>query len=77
MSTNVTDKTLVAGGLSIMGLITARGGSKGIPRKNLIPIGGRPLISYTIEAALESNGPALVHLVTDPRDITPFGPWDP
>jgi acetolactate synthase-1/2/3 large subunit len=30
-----------------------------------------------LNAALAHPGPALVHLVTDPRDITPFGPWDP
>ncbi|MCC7426031.1 MAG: thiamine pyrophosphate-binding protein [Alphaproteobacteria bacterium] len=28
-------------------------------------------------AALKHDGPALVHVKTDPRDITPFGPWDP
>lgn len=32
-------------------LIPARGGSKGIPRKNIRPIGGKPLIQWTIEAA--------------------------
>lgn len=35
----------------ILGLITARGGSKGVPGKNLAPIGGRPLIAWTIDAA--------------------------
>jgi len=34
-------------------LIPARGGSKRIPRKNLLPLAGRPLISYTIQAARE------------------------
>ncbi len=33
-------------------LIPARGGSKGIPRKNLYPMAGKPLIAWTIEAAL-------------------------
>lgn len=36
-------------------LILARGGSKGIPNKNLIKIGSQPLIYYSIKAALESN----------------------
>lgn len=36
-------------------IIPARGGSKGIPNKNLIDINGKPLISYTIEAAKKSN----------------------
>lgn len=35
--------------------IPARGGSKGIPKKNLIQINNKPLIQYTIEAALKSN----------------------
>ena len=39
----------------ILGIITARGGSKGIHRKNMIPLLGKPLISYTCEAANESN----------------------
>lgn len=36
-------------------LILARGGSKGIPRKNIMPLLGKPLISYSIEAAKQSN----------------------
>lgn len=41
--------------MEIVGIIPARGGSKGLPRKNILPLGGRPLISYTIEAALKSK----------------------
>ncbi|WP_268123040.1 cytidylyltransferase domain-containing protein [Roseivirga pacifica] len=41
--------------MKTFGVIPARGGSKGIPRKNLVPINGKPLIQYTIEAALDSN----------------------
>ena len=40
---------------SVLGLIPARGGSKGIPRKNVKPLCGKPLIAYTIEAALRSR----------------------
>lgn len=40
---------------SILGIIPARGGSKGIPRKNIIDLGGKPLIYYTIKAAKESG----------------------
>lgn len=36
-------------------LITARGGSKGIPKKNIIDVNGFPLIYYTIKSALESD----------------------
>ena len=36
---------------AVLGLVTARGGSKGVPRKNLRQLGGKPLIAWTIEAA--------------------------
>ena len=39
----------------ILALITARGGSKGIPRKNIKLLGGKPLICWTIDAALRSQ----------------------
>ena len=45
----------------ILGLIPARGGSKGIPRKNLKPLLGKPLIQWTIEAA--QNSQLLDHFV--------------
>lgn len=35
----------------VLGLVVARGGSRGLPRKNLLPLGGRPLIAWTVEAA--------------------------
>jgi CMP-N,N'-diacetyllegionaminic acid synthase len=41
--------------VEIVGLIPARGGSKGIPGKNLVPVGGRPLIEWTCEAAATST----------------------
>ena len=40
---------------TILGLIPARGGSKGIPRKNLAPVAGRPLLAWTVEAARASG----------------------
>ena len=39
----------------ILGLITARGGSKGLPGKNIMPVLDKPLIAYTIEASLKSE----------------------
>jgi CMP-N,N'-diacetyllegionaminic acid synthase len=39
----------------ILGLVPARGGSKGIPKKNIVKLGEKPLIAYTIEAALKSD----------------------
>lgn len=41
--------------MRILGIIPARGGSKGIPKKNVKLLNGKPLIAYTIEAALASN----------------------
>lgn len=40
--------------LDVMGVVTARGGSKGLPRKNLCTLSGKPLIAWTIEAAKRS-----------------------
>jgi CMP-N-acetylneuraminic acid synthetase len=37
--------------MNVLGLITARGGSKGIPGKNLVECGGKPLLAWTCEAA--------------------------
>lgn len=45
----------------ILAIIPARGGSKGIPNKNIIDIDGNPLIKYTIDAALKSK--MLTHCV--------------
>ena len=41
--------------MKIVSVILARGGSKGIPKKNIIPLNGKPLISYTIESSIKSN----------------------
>ncbi len=53
----------------IVGLITARGGSKSIPRKNLMPLAGKPLIAWTIEAALASRRLSRVLVSTDDAEI--------
>jgi CMP-N-acetylneuraminic acid synthetase len=41
--------------MKVVSVILARGGSKGIPKKNIKNINGKPLISYTIESSLKSN----------------------
>lgn len=41
--------------MKIVSIITARGGSKEIPMKNLSYVGGKPLISYSINASIDSN----------------------
>ena len=43
------------GGKKILAVITARGSSKGLPRKNLLPIGGRPMIAWSIAAGQASR----------------------
>lgn len=40
---------------SVLAIIPARGGSKGFPGKNIYPVNGKPLIAYTIDAALNSK----------------------
>lgn len=53
----------------IVALIPARGGSKGIKNKNIIDLCGKPLISYTIQAALESKYIDKVIVSTDSQEI--------
>lgn len=53
----------------IVAVIPARGGSKGIPEKNIVEINGRPLIDYTISAALESQYLDKVIVSTDSEKI--------
>lgn len=42
-------------GLKLLAIIPARGGSKGLPRKNVLPVAGKPLIAWTIAAARASR----------------------
>tara|TARA_Y100000768_G_C23988997_1_gene690846 strand:+ start:5930 stop:6643 length:714 start_codon:yes stop_codon:yes gene_type:complete len=57
----------------ILGLIPARGGSKGIPLKNIKNIYGKPLLAYTAEAALKSKNLDRVILSTDSIEIKDVG----
>ncbi len=50
-------------------LITARGGSKGLPRKNVLSLGGKPLIAWTIEAALNAQSIDRVFVSTEDLEI--------
>ena len=54
--------------MEVCTIITARGGSKGIPRKNLVDFSGKPLIGWTIEAALQT-GLGRVIVSTDSEEI--------
>lgn len=49
----------------ILALITARGGSKGLPGKNILPLGGKPLIAWTIEAAQQARSIDRIVVSTD------------
>jgi CMP-N-acetylneuraminic acid synthetase len=58
--------------MNIMGFIPARGGSKGIPRKNMVLLNKKPLIQYTIEAAQESNYIDQIFVSTEDEEIARF-----
>jgi CMP-N-acetylneuraminic acid synthetase len=53
----------------VLALIPARGGSKGVPRKNVMMIAGKPLIAYSILQARESNRIDRVIVSTDDEEI--------
>lgn len=53
----------------IIALITARGGSKSIPKKNIAPLAGKPLIAWTIKTALQSTALSRVIVSTDDEEI--------
>jgi CMP-N-acetylneuraminic acid synthetase len=55
--------------VDVLGLIPARGGSKGIPRKNLAQVGGKPLLAWTVEAALASRELSRIVVSTDDDEI--------
>lgn len=69
-------------GKSVLAVVTARGGSKGVPGKNILPIGGRPLIQWTIDAArgsrhidrliLSSEDPAIIEIASKGGCEVPF-----
>jgi N-acylneuraminate cytidylyltransferase len=55
--------------MKILGIIPARGGSKGIPGKNIKLLGGKPLLEYTVEAAKASKLLSRVILSSDDKEI--------
>jgi CMP-N-acetylneuraminic acid synthetase len=57
----------------VLGIVPARGGSKGVPGKNLRPLAGRPLLDYTACAARESGVLDRIILSTDSPDIAEVG----
>lgn len=59
--------------VSALTVIPARGGSKGIPRKNLALIGGKPLVAFTLHAAADAKLPGKICLSTDDEEIRAAG----
>lgn len=59
-------------GKKVLAVIPARGGSKRLPVKNIMPLNGKPLIGWTIEAALASSYIDEVIVSTDCLDIKNF-----
>jgi len=55
---------------NVITIIPARGGSKSIPRKNIIDFCGKPLIVWSIEQAQKSKNIQEVFITTDDREIT-------
>lgn len=65
----------------MIAIVPARGGSKGLPGKNIKPLNGKPLIAHTINAAQKSKYITDVFVSTDSKDIAltakKYGAWVP
>ena len=59
--------------MKILGLIPARGGSKGVPRKNIKLLHGKPLLCYSAQAALNSTLLTKTVLSTEDEEIAETG----
>ncbi len=63
------DERMIDSGLQVFAVIPARGGSKGLPRKNILPLHGKPLIAWTIEAAINALHVDGVLVTSDSEEI--------
>jgi CMP-N,N'-diacetyllegionaminic acid synthase len=61
------------GVMRVLGIVPARGGSKGVPRKNIQLVNGKPLLQYTAEAALQTKRLSRVILTTEDEEIADIG----
>ena len=59
--------------MRVLGLIPARGGSKGVSRKNVRALAGKPLLQWTVEAALAARTLTSVVVSTDDEEIASVG----
>ncbi|PJZ53384.1 cytidylyltransferase domain-containing protein [Leptospira adleri] len=60
---------ILINGQKVLAIITARGGSKGVPKKNIRHLGGKPLIAWTIEVAQKSKYIDRLILSSDDQEI--------
>lgn len=69
----MVNKLIENTGMKVLAIITARGGSKRLPGKNIMPLGGKPLIAWTIQAALDAKCVDYALLSSDDKDICEIG----
>ena len=55
--------------MPVLDVIPARGGSKSVPRKNLAPVEGRPLLAYVVDAARSAKRPERFLVSTEDEEI--------
>ncbi|WP_339653591.1 acylneuraminate cytidylyltransferase family protein [uncultured Salegentibacter sp.] len=55
--------------MKVLAIIPARGGSKGVPRKNIMKFDGKPLLAYAIEAGMESKKISKLVVNTEDKEI--------
>jgi CMP-N-acetylneuraminic acid synthetase len=60
-------------GKTVIAVIPARGGSKSVPRKNIRPLGGKPLIAWSIDVARQVSEIDRIIVSTDDTEITSVG----
>jgi CMP-N,N'-diacetyllegionaminic acid synthase len=65
--------SIVIGGKKVIAIIPARGGSKGLPGKNIVRVGGKPLLVWTIEAARRARHIDRLILSSDDEAIIAVG----
>jgi CMP-N-acetylneuraminic acid synthetase len=70
-STEQVEERAVArkAGLEVLAVIPARGGSVGVPSKNILPVAGKPVIAYTIDHARQSESVTRIAVSTDSTEI--------
>lgn len=70
MPNGIFRRASIGGAMNILAVVPARGGSKGLPGKNIKPLAGKPMIAWTIDAARQSVVPfSDIVVSTDDLDI--------